>query len=107
MEKRRKALAAKLYARAEVGEAMSMVDNNGEVPTAEIGIAVGLSEGMLRLAGRQIASAMTTKQEQDFATLIDGLNNARIGIVAAKRRLYLKPLRLLFNAVKRLLRVSR
>ena len=61
--------------------AESMVDSNVAISATEVGVSVLLTNKMLRTvnrdaflrdAGKAMASAINVKQEQDFATLIDG-----------------------------------
>lgn len=63
----------------------TMVDSNVAVSATEVGVAVELTKKMLRTVSRDaflrdtgiaIASAMSVKQEQDLATLVDGFGNA-------------------------------
>ena len=63
----------------------TLVDSNVSVSATEVGVAVELTNKMLRTVGRDdflrkagkaMASAINVKEEQDFATLIDGFGNA-------------------------------
>ena len=63
----------------------TMTDSNVPVSATEVGVSVEVtnknlrtvgSTDFLRKAGIQMASAINVKQEQDFATLIDGFGNA-------------------------------
>ena len=62
----------------------TLVDSNVAVSATEVGVAVRMTDKMLRTvnrdaflrdAGRAMGSAINVKQEQDFATLIDGYAN--------------------------------
>jgi hypothetical protein len=64
--------------------AETMVDSNVPVSATEVGVSVELTNKMLRTvnrdaflrdAGKAMGSAINVKQEQDFATLIDGFEN--------------------------------
>lgn len=59
----------------------TLVDSNVAVSATEVGVSVELTDKMLRtvkrdsflrMAGESMGSAINVKQEQDFATLIDG-----------------------------------
>ena len=63
----------------------TLVDSNTSVSATEVGVAVELTKKMLRTvnryeflrdAGKAMGSAINVKQEQDFATLIDGFGTA-------------------------------
>ena len=63
----------------------TLVDSNVAVSATEVGVSVQLTEKMLRtvkrneflrMAGQAMGSAINVKEEQDFATLIDGYANA-------------------------------
>ena len=63
----------------------TLVDSNTPVSATEVGVSVLLTNKMLRtikrdnflrLAGQAMGSAINVKEEQDFATLIDGFGNA-------------------------------
>lgn len=63
----------------------TLVDANTSVSSTEVGVSVELTSKMLRtvkrdnflrMAGEAMGSAINVKQEQDFATLIDGFSNA-------------------------------
>ena len=63
----------------------TLVDSNVAVSATEVGVSVLLTNKMLRtvkrdsflrMAGQAMGSAINVKQEQDFATLIDGFANA-------------------------------
>lgn len=63
----------------------TMVDSNVPVSATEVGVSVELTNKMLRTvnrdtflreAGKAMGSAINVKQEQDFATLIDGFGTA-------------------------------
>src|SRR3990167_819224 len=63
----------------------TLVDSNVTVSATEVGVSVELTNKMLRTikrdqflrdAGVAMASAINVKQEQDFATLLDGFGNA-------------------------------
>lgn len=69
----------------------TLVDTNVPVSATEVGVSVELTNKMLRTvnrdkflrdAGRSMGSAINVKQEQDFATLIDGFSNV-IGLDGA------------------------
>ncbi len=62
----------------------TLVDSNVPVSATEVGVSVLMTNKMLRTvsrdtflrdAGRAMGSAINVKQEQDFATLIDGFSN--------------------------------
>lgn len=62
----------------------TLVDSSVPISATEVGVSVELTNKMLRTvrrdkflrdAGRAMASAVNVKQEQDFATLIDGYSN--------------------------------
>ena len=62
----------------------TMVDSNVAISATEVGVSVELTNKMLRTvrrdqylrdAGKAMASAINVKQEQDYATLIDGFSN--------------------------------
>jgi hypothetical protein len=62
----------------------TLVDSNVAISATEVGVSVELTKKMLRTVGRDdflrrageaMASAINVKQEQDFATLIDGFGN--------------------------------
>lgn len=62
----------------------TLVDANTPVSSTEVGVSVELTEKMLRtvkrdsflrMSGEAMGSAINVKQEQDFATLIDGFGN--------------------------------
>ena len=66
----------------------TLVDTNVPISATEVGVSVELTNKMLRTvrrdeflrnAGRAMGSAINVKQEQDFATLIDGFSNV-VGI---------------------------
>ena len=59
----------------------TLVDTNVAISATEVGVSVNLTEKMLRTvngdmflrnAGKAMGSAISVKQEQDFATMIDG-----------------------------------
>ena len=63
----------------------TLVDTNVSVSATEVGVSVLLTDKMLRtvngteflrMAGKAMGSAINVKQEQDFATMIDGYGNA-------------------------------
>lgn len=63
----------------------TLVDSNVAISSTEVGVSVELTKKMLRtvkrdnflrMAGEAMGSAINVKQEQDFATLIDGFGNA-------------------------------
>ena len=63
----------------------TLVDTNVAVSATEVGVSVELTNKMLRtvkrdeflrMAGKAMGSAINVKQEQDFATLIDGFGTA-------------------------------
>ena len=63
----------------------TVVDSNVAITSTEVGVSVELTNKMLRtlsrdnflrMAGEAMGSAINVKQEQDFATLIDGFSNA-------------------------------
>jgi hypothetical protein len=63
----------------------TLVDSNVPVSASEVGVSVEMTNKMLRTinrddflrkAGQAMGSAINVKQEQDFATLIDGFGNA-------------------------------
>lgn len=63
----------------------TLTDSNVSVSATEVGVAVELTNKMLRTvnrdqflrdAGKAMGSAINVKQEQDFATLIDGFGTA-------------------------------
>src|SRR3990167_1272665 len=63
----------------------TLIDTNVAVSATEVGVAVELTNKMLRTinrdeflrdAGKAMGSAINVKQEQDFATLIDGFGTA-------------------------------
>ena len=63
----------------------TLVDSNTAVSATEVGVSVEITNKMLRtvkrdsflrMAGEAMGSAINQKQEQDFATLIDGFSNA-------------------------------
>lgn len=63
----------------------TLVDSNVAISATEVGVSVEVTkknlrtigrDGFLRDAGIAMASAINVKQEQDFATLIDGYANA-------------------------------
>ena len=62
----------------------TLVDANTPVSATEVGVSVELTDKMLRtikrdsflrMAGQAMGSAINVKEEQDFATLIDGASN--------------------------------
>lgn len=62
----------------------TLVDSNVAISATEVGVSVELTNKMLRTvtrdrflrdAGKAMGSAINVKQEQDFATLIDGFSN--------------------------------
>jgi len=63
----------------------TIVDSNVAINATEVGVSVEMTNKMLRTvrrdeflrnAGKAMASAVNVKQEQDFATLIDGYGNS-------------------------------
>ena len=73
----------------------TLVDSNTPVSATEVGVSVELTDKMLRtvkrnsflrMAGEAMGSAINVKQEQDFATLIDGFGNA-VGLDGASATL--------------------
>lgn len=63
----------------------TLVDSNVAVSATEVGVSVEITnknlrtvnrDDFLRKAGKAMGSAINVKQEQDFATLIDGFSNA-------------------------------
>ena len=71
--------------------AETLVDSNTPVSATEVGVAVELTNKMLRTvnrdeflrnAGKVMGSAINVKQEQDFATLIDGFGTV-VGVDGA------------------------
>src|SRR3990172_2198858 len=63
----------------------TLVDSNVSVSATEVGVSVELTNKMLRTvkrdqflrdAGKAMGSAINVKQEQDYATLIDGFGTA-------------------------------
>ena len=63
----------------------TLVDSNVPISATEVGVSVELTDKMLRtvkrdsflrMAGEAMGSAINVKQEQDFATLIDGFGTA-------------------------------
>lgn len=75
--------------------AETMVDSNVAISATEVGVAVAFSkkllrtverDDLLRRAGEAMGSAIKVKQEQDFATLIDGFSNA-VGLDGASATL--------------------
>lgn len=73
----------------------TLVDSSISVSSNEVGVSVQLTKKMLRtvsrdnflrMAGEAMASAISVKQEQDFATLIDGFGNA-VGLDGASATL--------------------
>ena len=73
----------------------TLVDSNVAISATEVGVSVELTKKMLRSvnrdeflrnAGKAIGSAINVKQEQDFATLIDGFGTA-VGLDGASATL--------------------
>ena len=73
----------------------TLVDSNVSVSATEVGVSVELTNKMLRTVGRDdflrkagkaMASAINVKQEQDFATLIDGFGTV-VGLDGASATL--------------------
>jgi len=73
----------------------TLVDSNVAVSATEVGVAVELTNKMLRTinrdeflrdAGKAMGSAINVKEEQDFATLIDGFGTA-VGLDGASATL--------------------
>ena len=73
----------------------TLVDSNTPVSATEVGVSVELTDKMLRtvkrdsflrMAGEAMGSAINVKQEQDFATLIDGFGTA-VGLDGASATL--------------------
>ena len=73
----------------------TLVDSSTPVSATEVGVSVELTDKMLRtvkrdsflrMAGEAMGSAINVKQEQDFATLIDGFGTA-VGLDGASATL--------------------
>ena len=73
----------------------TIVDSNVSISATEVGVSVALTNKMLRTVGRNdflrkvgvaMGSAINVKQEQDFATLIDGFGTA-VGLDGASATL--------------------